>query len=338
MIEGHGDDTYRYGGRIRYNFSTNIAPPADGHSGLRDYLMSRPDIFTSYPEPDAATVERELSETVATAPAEILVTGGATEAIYLIAQAFAGSESVIIVPTFTEYADACRLHGHIVRYCRSLADVPPSAGIVWLCNPNNPTGRVYPFDELMEFIALHREMIFVVDGAYSDYTWNRVPREPDAVSAPNMFLLGSFTKRYAIPGLRLGYAAGCRTLIERVRYCRMPWSVNSVAIAAAHYLLRHPRADYRPYHSEALRLAERLVQLPIDVMPTDCNFMLCRLHDGTAAQLKSWLVEHHGILIRDASNFVGLTAGHFRIAAQTPEINNRLINALEEWIRIFCSR
>ena len=115
----------------------------------------------------------------------------------------------------------------------------------------------------------------------------------------------------------------------------MPWSVNSLAIEAAHYLLDHREKyhiDCRSLHEEAKRLREALKEMGLTAEPTDCNFMLASLPAGRACDLKEWLVEKHGILIRDASNFEGLGEGHFRIAAQSPEENDSLINALKEWM------
>ena len=87
-------------------------------------------------------------------------------------------------------------------------------------------------------------------------------------------------------------------------------------------------------HREALRLSCALSALGIEVAHTDCNFILARLKKGRAAELKMWLVENYGILIRDASNFEGLTPAHFRIAAQSPQENDIFIKCMQEWLSL----
>lgn len=120
-----------------------------------------------------------------------------------------------------------------------------------------------------------------------------------------------------------------------MRELRMPWSVNQLAIEAAKYLLDNKsnyHIDADGLHREALRIAESLRALGIAVSNTDCNFILCKLPAGNAAELKEYLVNSHGILIRDASNFEGLGKGHFRVAAQKPVENDMLINAIRQWM------
>lgn len=117
----------------------------------------------------------------------------------------------------------------------------------------------------------------------------------------------------------------------------MPWAVNLFAIEGAEYLLRNGngyRIDHRQLHAEASRIASRLTELGISVLPTDCNFILCRLPWGKASDLKNFLIDRHGLLIRDASNFQGLSDAHFRIAAQSRKENDLLISAIKQWMSL----
>ncbi len=142
MIDGHGDDLFRYGGAVKVNFSTNIPQRVD-HSGLLDHLSRQGDIFRNYPEPAPLSVERKLAALHGLDERNVIVTNGATEAIYLLAHAWMGRRSVIIAPTFREYQDACSVFGHTVNFVGSLEELPEGPDMVWLCNPNNPTGHVY---------------------------------------------------------------------------------------------------------------------------------------------------------------------------------------------------
>lgn len=348
MIEGHGDDIYAYGGAVRHNFSSNILSGVN-HGALAEHLSGCIAAgIGSYPEPQPGLLERMMAQRLSVSPENVMVTNGATEAIYLIAHAYAGAESYIVVPAFSEYEDACALYSHklafIDRHCFTdcfSAGKGESAATgkrpecVWLCNPNNPAGYVTDVNLLRDVIACNQDTLFVIDQAYADYTSRPVLDAEEVARAANVILFGSFTKRFSVPGLRVGYAVGGGGVLSRVKSFRMPWSVSGVAIEGAKYLLEHSdeyRIDCESLHAEAMRLTEGLRDMGIGVDETDCNFVLCHLPHGTARELKEWLVAKYGILIRDASNFRGLTDGYFRVAAQSEEENDLLISALKEWI------
>lgn len=334
MIEGHGDDSYRYKHPIVSNFSSNVYGRAD-LSGLKEYLSRHLDCISSYPEPEAESLRKALAEYHWIHEDEISVTNGATEAIYLIAQTFAGSHSVVMSPTFSEYADACRIHRHKVRHAYTLDSFSEETQIVWICNPNNPTGELWNIERLNELIEKLPQILFVVDQSYEDYTDKPLLAADEMVNRPNVILLHSLTKRYAVPGLRLGYLTAHKALVTRLRANRMPWSVNAPAIVAGRYLLelQVEETDVQEHLEEARHLSDCLEKLGlVEVWPSDTHILLCRLRMGSAAALKDYLANEHGILIRDASNFEGLDAGYFRLAAQSRKENDNLIKAMKEWM------
>lgn len=334
MLNGHGDDIYQYKD-IRLNFSSNVYNHFD-HEGLFCHLANELDSVVSYPQPQPYALQRELAGLMGILPEEVMVTNGATEAIYLTAQTFRRGKTAILVPTFAEYADACRLHEHQLCSIYSLSELPGNANMVWLCCPGNPTGMVIPKTELMDSIEQHPEVLFVVDASYAPFTLQPLLSAKEATGYPNVIMLHSMTKEFAIPGLRLGYVTACQTLIERLTLQRMPWSVNQVAITAGHYLLRHQdeyELDVEALMQERKRMADRLAALGcIEVWPSDTHILLCRLRMGHSSALKEYLAMEHGILIRDASNFEGLGEGFFRIAVQTPEEDDELLNAIAAWL------
>lgn len=334
MTEGHGDDVFRYGDRIKYNFSTNIHQNVD-HRKLIRHITDLGDIFRNYPEPEPRSVEAMLSERLGVGKENVLVTNGATEAIYLIAHTTQRKKSAIVAPTFREYQDGCQVFQHNIEFISSPIDIPNDCDVVWICNPNNPTGKAYETEILSTIISANPEKLFVIDQAYADYSMKST-LTPDVISKhQNVLLLYSLTKRYTIPGLRIGYVIGQEKIINNLRKIRMPWSVNSIAIEAARYLLCHSDdypIDTRSLHMEAMRVSEAFAKMGIAVTPTDCNFFLATLPDRSAAELKEWLIDNYGILIRDASNFETLGNRHFRIAAQSIEENNILISAIKKWI------
>ena len=337
MIEGHGDDAYKYKA-IRINFSSNVYNHVD-HSGLREYLFRQMESIRTYPEPEPYSLEKELSMQLHLSAKEVCVTNGATEAIYLIAQTFRNQTSAILMPTFSEYADACRLHGHKVISIYNLNRLPEKVRLVWLCNPNNPTGEVREKEALKECIVKHPDCLFIVDQSYEFFTQEALLTAKAAAEFPNVILLHSMTKRYAVPGLRLGYMTANDGLLDNIRRQRMPWSVNQLAIEAGHYLL-HSSDGYNIDISLLLKEKERLAQSLLsiggmEIWPSDTHYMLIQLRMGKAAALKEYLAQEHGILIRDASNFEGLNEHFFRIATQTPEENDELIECIKKWTYIY---
>ena len=394
MIQGHGDDRYRFNREIRADFSSNVYSHVDLEP-LKAHLRERLDVIGRYPEPEPYTLEKALAARLAVDPAAVCVTSGATEAIYLIAHAFQGSHSTILAPTFSEYADACRMYHHSIAHfvapvsvllpkkgrCaenrpplhslipddsksersraggisgrehfsasgtkyRSEADramrcrVEPGMTMVWLCNPNNPTGQVIPKKELTDAIEEHPETVFVMDQSYGFFTQEPLLSASQGVRYPNVLQLLSMTKRYAMPGLRLGYVTGHPALIEKIRAIRMPWSVNALAIEAGRYLTEHPDTapiDLPALLAETRRLRNQLNKIPgLTAEPTKTHFFLCRIAQGRAADLKQRLAEDYGLLIRDASNFEGLDEHYFRIATQTPAENDLLAEAIRHILK-----
>lgn len=206
MLNGHGDDLHDYPD-IRINFSSNVYTHFD-HTSLFAHLTQMLPRVTSYPQPTPVSLEHALAVHLDLKPDEVMVTNGATEAIYLIAQTYAGSHSAILQPTFSEYEDACILHRHECHHCLDLVHatsfLSPSS-IVWICNPNNPTGQVMDKSTLLHAIISHPSLIFVLDASYAPFTSQPVLSASETVHLPNVLMLHSMTKTYAVPGLRLGY-------------------------------------------------------------------------------------------------------------------------------------
>ena len=131
-------------------------------------------------------------------------------------------------PTFSEYADACRMHGHRVTSLYRLPAesegyrLPEEVRMLWLCNPNNPTGTVVEKEYLATLISHNPQVCFVIDQSYEFFTLRPLFSAAEAAEFPNVLLLHSMTKRYAVPGLRLGYVTGAPHLLHRLRTNRMP--------------------------------------------------------------------------------------------------------------------
>lgn len=340
MIEGHGDDSYKYNHPIIANFSSNVYNKID-LSGLKAHLCACIGSIENYPEPEPYTLERQIAAKFHLNIDEVCVTNGATEAIYLIAQTFRGTTTAILQPTFSEYADACCIHQHTLTSFYSLPSenekfrLPKQVHMLWLCNPNNPTGEVVDKEKLEKIIKCNPEVCFVIDQSYEYFTLSSLFTPAEAMAYPNVLLLHSMTKHYGIPGLRLGYVTGNSDLLQRLRCNRMPWSVNQLAIEAGSYLLEHDVSssiNIEAYLQETDRLKIALEDLGgLDIWDTKTHFMLVCLRMGKASALKGYLAKEHGLLIRDASNFCGLDSRFFRIATQSPKENQLLVNGIASW-------
>ena len=330
MIDGHGDDIYHYP-HIRMNFSSNVYNHFE-HAGLFNHLTNRLEAIRNYPEPTPLCAEKAIADAIGLQLEQVLLTNGATEGIYLVSQTFRRCSSTILIPTFSEYADACRLHEHTTTSVLSLTNIPKDAQIVWLCNPNNPTGMAHDKEQLLRCIIQHPETLFVVDASYASFTREPLMTATEAADLPNVIMLHSMTKEFATPGLRLGYMTANERLLHIVRRQRMPWAVGTLAQEACLYLIAH-QDDYRlPLNTllqERKRMSKALEATGIvEVYPSHTHILLCRLHEGRAADLKELLADRYRMLIRDASNFEGLDDRHFRIAVQTTDENDQLLAAI----------
>lgn len=342
-LNDHGDDRYRYSGvEIVADFSSNV-PHLPEDEGLWHYLTSRKEVLHRYPEPRAYSLEVGIARAQGVSAESVLVTSGATEAIYMIAHLFAERQSYIPQPTFSEYRHSAKIYGHTIiepsieAFFSGTVEVVPGS-VVWLCNPNNPTGITYDHQQLLEMMRSNPSVAFVVDQSYGAFTPKQVLLPWEVIDLPNCFLIRSLTKTYAIPGLRLGYITAAPALLEQLVSLKLPWSVNAMAVETGYYLLENGL----PFHLEALLeerkwLVEQLIRLEgVEVFPTDTHYFLAKLKHLTASELKDWLVNHHGILIRDASNFRTLSSHHIRLATQSRAENERLVEALKGLKNTLC--
>ena len=336
MIHGHGDE---YVGGLVANFSSNVWWGAD-NSDLYQHLSANFTVVERYPEPDAASLAHQIALRKNISPTNVVVTNGSTEAFYIIAHAFAGRKSLVVVPTFSEYADACRMHQHTLRFTsrneleESIVGFMPD--VVWICNPNNPDGHCFAAVALQLLLERFSAVCFVVDQAYADMCLCETMSAKEIFRYPNLLLVESMTKKYAIPGLRLGYLMADEMLMAEINRIRLPWSVNALAIEAGKYILSCTGEMTFPL-DEWLMSAEKLRKevdgmTIFETIPSSTPFFLTRLTVGRAAELKEFLLENH-LLIRQATNYEGLEGEYIRICALSEDKNSLLLKKLEEWSR-----
>jgi threonine-phosphate decarboxylase len=328
------------------DFSQNINPlgPPEaaltaGAEALREDAERYPDLH--YPELRAA-----LAAYLEIPPEMVLPTNGGAEALFVAARAAAegsvGSKAIILEPTFSEYAAAARAAG--LEAVRVVARSPKTGfrldftvldetlkglkdvRVVFLCNPNNPTGDAVAREEVLWVAKRAQEAgaVLVVDEAFADFA-----SEANVVSEVDeaLFVARSFTKFFAVPGLRLGCLVARDP--ERVRVFQPSWSVNAVAVAAG--IAAAKETDFAKATLAEVMLRRRellgaLEQLPeIMAYPGAANFLLVQGPEGLAERLAKM-----GILVRGCEPFLGLGASFFRMAVRRKEENERLVEALRD--------
>jgi threonine-phosphate decarboxylase len=338
MLAGHGDDVLH---DVQINFSSNIWYGADNYL-LENYLAGRMQVIRRYPEVTAESLQQRIVQYHKVKKNEVLVTSGATEAIYLIAQSFSRSNATIIVPTFAEYEDACEQNRLKLQFLSEYSfhkNCKFGQGLVFLCNPNNPAGTEFSHSLITSLADDNPETIFIIDEAYAGYTLTDNSVLPFIKKHDNLVIIKSLTKPFCIPGLRLGYLIGNESIIRKIRIYKMPWSVNALAIEAGHFIFDHIneyQLSIKEWLDEALWLATEIAKIPgFQTFPGKTPYVLCTSKYDNANQLKKYLLDEHGILIRSASNFRALTIYHFRICAQRREENNKLLEALWSWTTRF---
>ncbi|QNK63742.1 aminotransferase class I/II-fold pyridoxal phosphate-dependent enzyme [Pedobacter sp. PAMC26386] len=337
MFQGHGDDGYLHRQTLAADFSTNVWHGGTPQ-GLKEYLFAQWETVQRYPEVLAESLTEKIAFSYGFKTENILVTNGSTESIYLVAQAFQYQKSTITIPAFAEYEDACKMFGHQISFldwAELKTGLKPGTELLFICNPNNPTGAVVT--DLENLISKNASVLFVVDEAFIEFTLSVTSVITLIEKYNNLIVLRSMTKAYAIPGLRLGYIAANTTLIERLRTYKLPWAVNTMAIAAGHFIFDHYKAIQIPLElllADKASLIKKLADSPITIYPSHTHFFLAKTNLHTAAALKQFLLKEFNILIRNAENFRGLTEKHIRIATLSNHKNQLLINALAKWKHI----
>jgi L-threonine-O-3-phosphate decarboxylase len=293
-----------------------------------------------YPDREALALRRALAERLGVALARIVAGNGTAELIWLVAFAFLRPKDRVLVagPTFGEYGRTAALMGAQVQTwiaCpeRTFAVVPEEVEqrlretkprLVFICNPNNPTGTIMPPEVMAAWAYAHPGTLFVIDEAYLAFA----PGLKSALSlgANNILVLRSMTKDYALAGLRLGYAVGHVSVIRALSQVRPAWNVNALAQAAGLAVLRdeaHRRQSLQALAQAREELVAGLTKLGLPPLPSATHFFLVRVGDGAAFRQA---LLRQGILVRDCASF-GLPA-HVRIATRRPEENARLLETI----------
>lgn len=332
------------------DFSASINPlgvPPQVLQALQ-HALSR---ISDYPELDAASLRAELAAFHRLPPENLLPGSGSTELIYLLPRVLRPRRALLIQPCFGEYAPAlqqagCRIDtfnldpddNFAFNLERLLAALHPQTELVVLANPGNPSGVAIAPRQLLELadrLAESSNCRLLVDEAFVDFCPER-SLLAQVVERPNLLLLRSLTKFYAIPGLRVGYLAGPAADIALLAGAREPWSLSNLAIAAARACLTADDFRTRSLATIPLlraQLQHGLEQLGWQVYAAEANYLLCRLPDAwPSAPLLVEQLRPQGLLLRSCCDFAPLSQRYLRLAVLGEEQNLRLQRALGAFV------
>lgn len=335
------------------DFSASISPlniSEEVFNVIKDINLSE------YPDPECLSLKNSIAssiqkhENITINNNQIAIGNGSTELIYAIAAAFLlkpnttySSKSLIFYPTYGEYSTACNLYGSEISF---ITPDHNKTGFIWdfqkaqhfiesnqpdlifLCNPNNPTGTYFNNQEITALINSSEKSntIIVIDEAYLDFS-NTDERYTELIKTSNVLLLRSLTKSYGITGLRLGYCLGNSNLVSQIQHHIPPWSVNSLAQSAGIYLLNKNDKNLPAIQSVDIAkqyLTSALTEIGYEIEPSDANFLLIKVKNAPNTKMK---LLKHNIMVRDCSSF-GLPH-HIRVGIKSLEDCEQLVAAIK---------
>jgi histidinol-phosphate aminotransferase len=294
-----------------------------------------------YPDGACFALRERLATRMKLTPEQFIFGCGADEILELLAKTFLapGDRVVLPWPSFAMYplvvqgmgaeAVTVPLNEEMQHDLPALATAAcRGAKMVFLCNPNNPTGTSFGSDALAEFVAsIPEDVVLVIDEAYFEYVAR--PDFPDSAALiarrPATVALRTFSKIYGLAGLRVGYGISDPEMVGFLDRARHPFNVNALAEAAALAALdddEHARRTHAMNRSGIEYLSQELEALGYRVWPSDANFVLVETGPGYADALL-----RRGVIVRPLSGF-GLDA-HIRISVGAPTENEKLVKALQ---------
>ena len=349
IILTHGGDwagfAARYGAETPLlDCSANVSPlglPAGVAAALSGCVTR----CSRYPDPLCRALSGAIGEAEGVPAGWVLCGNGAADLIWRAALALKPAWALVTAPTFAEYQAALEAAGCRVEAFRleekkdfvldeSFLDaLEPGVGMVFLCEPNNPTGRTSPRPLLERILARCRAIgaVMVVDECFGDFLEDPAAHTLKGClgAYPNLVILKAFTKIYGMAGVRLGYLLGSdEDLLDRLRRAGQPWAVSTPAQEAGLAALKE---------TEYVRQVRALIAQERPVLAAGLRALGCRVVEGEANYLlfrcEMPLIEplrQRGILLRSCGNYEGLDDAWYRTAVRTGPENARLLGALKE--------
>ena len=329
------------------DFSASVNPLGPPQSALKA-IQGGLDSLRDYPDPNYRQLRDALGKWHDLSPDFIIPGNGAAELLTWAGRELATFEQVyLLTPAFSDYKRALEAFGAKIAFCP--LDVPQmvqnspqqedlsldaplskNCGLL-LNNPHNPTGQLFSRRSILPY--LEQFALVVIDEAFMDFL---PPEEqetliPDVEAYPNLVVLRSLTKFYALPGLRIGYAVAHPDRLKHWQKWRDPWAVNSLAAEAAMAVLEDTEFQQQTFtwlKTARSRFYNDLANISgLFPLPGAANFFLVAT-DFSATELQAQLLKQTQILIRDCLSFPELGDRYFRVAIRRPPENQRLTQAL----------
>jgi histidinol-phosphate aminotransferase len=327
------------GGIIKLASNENpLGPSRLGLAAMRQALKQ----VNLYPDGNAFYLKQKLAAKLAVTPANLILGNGSNEVIELIGHALLapGAEVVVSQYCFAVYPIVTALFGaklvvvpaknHAHDLDAMLAAITPNTRIVFVANPNNPTGTTASREELARFVnAVPANVLLALDEAYIEFLDEPLDLLPEIrnSSKPNLLLMRTFSKIYGLAGLRIGYGIGHPDFIAALEKIRQPFNINSVAQAGALAALDDTKhvEKTRKINSHGLRLYARTFRkLKLEFIPSQANFILVRVGDG---QRVFGELQKLGVIVRPMGGYQ--LPEWIRISIGTPKENKRCLEALK---------
>ena len=327
------------------DFSSNINPKVV--TNLEKYILEGLKKCTSYPDINYTKLRENISSYIKINPEHIIPGNGATEIIYLLMKNIK-KRLAILNPTFSEYERGAKLNNlEIINFMLNkedefsvnLKEIESNINkfdSLFICNPNNPNGKVKNIEELLKIIIKYDKLL-IVDETFMEFVYEEEHYSliKYVEKYENIFIIKAVTKFFGMPGLRLGYGVTSnKKLIEDIYKHKEPWTVNSFADTLSNYIFKdeeYIKSSKEYYLKERLYMLSELRKIKeLHVYDTDTNFILIKLKNIKAEELKLKLFEKSNILIRDASNFIGLDENYIRIAIKSHEENQLILKELNK--------
>lgn len=331
-------------------FSGNVNPLGLSKM-LKNHLKDHLDVLSSYPDRDYVKLRGSIGKYCNCDPNHVVVGNGSTELIRHMIQTINPSSSLVIAPTYSEYAREITLTGGTINYFQlkeedsfrldmmSLTtELEKKYDILVLCNPNNPTSSALTQTELKEILnqCERHHTYLMIDETYVEFAshMEEITAIPLCEDFDHLIVLRGVSKFYAAPGLRLGYAiTSNEILLNALEIKKNPWSVNSIAEQAGIILFQDK--DYIEetkvlIHGEQKRIYELLnSSTQFHPYPPHGNFILLKILDPTLRSTDYFIrAIKEGMMIRDCSDFMYLDDHYIRFCFLTPSENDRLIHCL----------
>jgi threonine-phosphate decarboxylase len=331
-----------------FDFSANINPLGPPEV-LKKVWTDFYDKIMVYPDPHAVRLKDQISKKEGIGADSLLIGNGGAELITLFARMLEGKKVLLVQPTFSEYEQACRANRceimtvqlespnfelHLEHISQKLQDTDA----MFFCNPNNPTGICYSPSDILKLVeeCEKHDCLFILDEAFYDFLPDHQSLMPYIKKFSHFMIIRSMTKMFAIPGIRLGYAAGNPDTMAKLQKYQSHWSINAIALAVGELCMEEDAFIKRTQTyiaSERKKLMANYKQQEFSVTASMVNFYLLRdPKRKDQFPLFEFLLKK-GMIPRHTFNFPGLEGNWLRFAVRSSQENQLLMEVLKEWRR-----